>query len=158
MNRMSIFSHEPYFGAISNALKIRCPYCEGDTTGDLAGCKKCLNWVRRPRPQFERRYGISFQAYLGASAKQAHKCAICETRRPDSGKRRLFHVDIDKSSGTFRGLLCLRCRDRLWATNYDPAYLRKLAKYLSGCSCARCAIGAAIGYKCAEYLERGTAI
>ena len=73
------------------------------------------------------RYGLSADDRAALHAKQAGKCAMCETAIPVAGRR--VHVDHDHETGVVRGLLCHRCNQGLSYVE-RPEFLQRALDYL----------------------------
>lgn len=76
-------------------------------------------------------YGLTLEQYEGMLKEQGHCCAICKNGRPDvSGKKTMFHVDHDHTTGKIRGLLCHSCNVSIGLMKDSPSLLRQAAEYL----------------------------
>jgi len=76
-------------------------------------------------------YNLTLEQYGAILTKQGNCCAICKNGRPDvAGKKTMFHVDHDHTTGKIRGLLCHNCNVALGLMKDSPYLLRKAAEYL----------------------------
>jgi hypothetical protein len=77
------------------------------------------------------KYGLTLEQYEGMLEKQGYCCAICKNGRPDvKGKKTMFHVDHDHTTGKVRGLLCHNCNVSIGLMKDSPHVLRQAAEYL----------------------------
>src|SRR6266568_1396921 len=79
----------------------------------------------RPRGDFRRRYGMSWNDYDELLARQGGVCAICKKK----SKRRLC-VDHCHACRKVRGLLCFKCNTGLGLFDDDTDRLRAAIAYL----------------------------
>ena len=76
-----------------------------------------------------RSYGITHDDYLVMLESQQKKCAICETRKPGTGKK-YFSVDHNHDTNAIRQLLCSACNTGLGQFRDNLELLRKAVAYL----------------------------
>lgn len=96
---------------------------EGRRGSYCSPCQRAFNRERRLLLHF----GLTWEEYDFLLTTQDHRCAICNGHP----RRYMLAVDHDHRTGEIRGLLCIRCNQRLLgAANDDPARLRKAADYL----------------------------
>ena len=79
-------------------------------------------------------YGITPEQYDVMLAKQNGKCAICSVKKP-GGRTKMFFIDHCHSTGSIRGLLCMRCNTGLGLILDSPKYLLNAISYLKENSC-----------------------
>lgn len=106
-------------------------------------CKPCFltasmarhNPVVRYRKELPKKFGITWEDYLGLHKKQAGVCAICKTsikvngehvHRDESG-----FVDHNHTTGKVRGLLCNKCNRALGLFRDSKEVLEAATKYLN---------------------------
>lgn len=81
--------------------------------------------------ELKKRYGLTYEEYVGMIESQGGRCAICKTT--DWGKKEP-HVDHDHGTGLVRGILCNRCNAAAGMLLDDPARAMLLADYLTRCA------------------------
>ena len=84
-----------------------------------------------------RKFGMSLDDYETLLEKQGGVCVICQ--KPETAKSRLDHkprrlaIDHDHKTGRVRGLLCMRCNNRLgWFEKDDSSWIESADRYLKG--------------------------
>ncbi len=76
-------------------------------------------------------YGLSLDAFQQLSARQNHRCAICDRKPAGTNNRtRCLYVDHDHATGQVRGLLCESCNSGLGSFRDDPDLLNRAREYL----------------------------
>lgn len=74
-------------------------------------------------------YGITPEQYDVMLTKQNGRCAICSTKKP-GGRTKMFFIDHCHSTGSIRGLLCMRCNTGLGLFLDSPKFLANAISYL----------------------------
>lgn len=78
--------------------------------------------------EYKRYYGITVDDYNRMYAEQDGQCKICS--RPQFEMKQALSVDHDHVTRKIRGLLCIRCNNRL-ATLEDKEFCAKASLYLA---------------------------
>lgn len=76
--------------------------------------EKCIDSTRILRQKSVRRYqvkkyGITFGVWQAILDAQGGTCAVCGTSKPTRKGAGWWHTDHEHTSGTVRGILCLKC-------------------------------------------------
>ena len=79
--------------------------------------------------QYQRKYGISIDAYNAMVEEQGECCALCGTDQPNT-RWGLWHIDHCDKTNTVRRLLCNCCNLGLGLFNHDPVLLQRAIDYL----------------------------
>lgn len=82
-----------------------------------------------PHKAHLKRLGVTPEQYQAVLSAQNGCCAICQADKP-SGKGR-WHVNRDRETGVFRGLLCHNCTLLLGAAKYTKQTLWRALDYLT---------------------------
>ena len=77
----------------------------------------------------QRMYGITQIEYDAMLERQGGRCAICKAAQVGGNGSR-WHIDHDHTTGTVRGLLCMRCNFMIGLAGDDPRNLLNGAFYL----------------------------
>lgn len=109
--------------------------CKGKLLDLKDQCKKCCKaraleaTPRRQELYFLRKYNLTLLEYDKMLARQAGRCAVCQSKKP-GGRSGLFAVDHDHETGKIRGLLCNKCNTGLGLFDDDPDSLVNASTYL----------------------------
>lgn len=77
--------------------------------------------------QAKKLYGLNWDQYVYMWEQQNHKCKICNTEIPLIGK--VTCIDHDHQTGIVRGLLCMKCNNKLGVVE-DTNFVYKAIAYL----------------------------
>lgn len=98
----------------------------------MARKKKPLNDSPARWRAIEKKYGITRENYYSILSEQGGACYLCLRTPEEIRRRQHLAIDHDHATGKIRGLLCYNCNHRvLPAVKEDPAYARRLVKYLT---------------------------
>jgi len=89
------------------------------------------NSARNKQHALKSIYGISLQDYNSMLIKQNYKCAICNQKPLDVGRKKLA-VDHCHDTGVIRGLLCSNCNSALGSMKDNITSLISAISYLEG--------------------------
>jgi hypothetical protein len=84
--------------------------------------------------RLQRNFGLSKDQFDAMLEAQGSSCAICYTTEPGGPSGTFgssFAVDHCHTSGSVRGLLCMRCNVGLGYFRDDPALLLRATEYLA---------------------------
>ena len=120
---------ETPFQARSGKQRFCRPRCQGDA------------WINKQDQQYLRtrhytcllkKRGLTLEDYEMELQNQDYVCAICgspETAKQNGTLRRLA-VDHNHLTGSYRGLLCMRCNTAIGKFKDDIAIIRRAVQYL----------------------------
>lgn len=122
-----------------------CARCSRKAETGRVLCPVCAEKERNRKPRkqnpetyknwyYQRRYGITLEAFEAMEKAQGYRCAICGTEkaRKQSGKvDDCLHVDHCHTTGKVRGLLCLSCNRAVGLIKDSPEIAERMGAYLT---------------------------
>ena len=123
---------------MKSGLSSRCKPCSGVISKEWASKNKEKRRkavrdfrIRHPKAnrgyELKRVYGISLEAYERMFREQNGACKICGKQNLDG---RTLSVDHDHSTGTVRGLLCIKCNSGIGYFYEDQKLFEAAVAYL----------------------------
>lgn len=79
--------------------------------------------------QLKYRHGLSLDWYKEVEARQKSLCAICQTPKDETKRKRLV-IDHCHNKGNFRGLLCDNCNVSLGLLKENIKTLQRMIRYI----------------------------